>query len=83
MGAGLPLLALRADLPEPGSFRTTPFYEAIASIVENPFVHRTTHDGLKAFYAISNMLVILTHDASLLDVLDLPTADLTVWEKEK
>ena len=52
-------------------------------MVENPIAHRTTHHALKAFYATPNMLVILTHEASLLDVLDLPTADLTVWEKEQ
>jgi len=68
--------------PNPGSFRTTPFYGAAALMVEDPVAHRTTLDALKTFDASPDVLVILTHDASLLDVLGFfPTDDLTGWEK--
>ena len=68
--------------PSPGSFRTTPFYEAPAPMVEDPVAHRATLDALKTFDASPDVFVILAHDASLLDVLEFfPAADLTGWEK--
>ena len=68
--------------PNPGSFRTTPFYEAAAPMVEDPVAHRATLDALKTLDASPDVFVILAHDASLLDVLEFfPTADLTGWEK--
>ena len=67
--------------PNPGSFRTTPFYEAAAPMVEDPVAHRATLDALKALDASPDVFVILAHDASLLDVLEFfPMADLTGWE---
>ena len=67
--------------PSPGSFRTTPFYEAVAMMVEDPVAHRTTLDALKAFDASPDVLVVLVNDASLLDVLEFfPKADLNGWE---
>lgn len=68
--------------PDPGSFRTTPFYEAAASMVDDPATHRTTIEAIKTLDASPEVLVILAHDASLLDVLGFfPAADLTGWEK--
>ena len=68
--------------PNPGSYRTTPFYKAVAAMVEDPVTHRTTLDALEVFDASPDVLVILTHDASLLDVLEFfPKADLAGWEK--
>jgi len=68
--------------PNPESFRTTPFYEASAPMVEDPVTHRSTLDAIKTFDASPDVLVILTHDASLLDVIEFfPKADLAGWEK--
>lgn len=69
--------------PSPESFRTTPFYEAAAHQVDDPVAKRATLDALEAFDTSPDVFVILTHDASLLDVLDVfPKADLTGWEKQ-
>ncbi|KAI9451978.1 hypothetical protein BJY52DRAFT_1295304 [Lactarius psammicola] len=69
--------------PSPESFRTTPFYEVAAHQIDDPVARRTTLDALKAFDTSPDVLVILTHDASLLDVLGFfPKADLTGWEKQ-
>jgi hypothetical protein len=68
--------------PRPESFRTTPFYEAAKPMIEDPVAYRATLDALKMFDASPDVLVILAHDASLLDVLDFfPNADLNGWEK--
>ncbi|KAI9436212.1 beta-lactamase-like protein [Lactarius indigo] len=68
--------------PNPGFFRTMPFYEAAASMVDDPVAYRTTLDALKTFDASPDVLVVLTHDASLLDLLGFfPTEDLTGWEQ--
>jgi len=68
--------------PTPESFRTTPFYEVSSHQVEDPVAKRVTLDAITAFDASPDVLVILTHDASLLDVLEFfPKADLTGWEK--
>ena len=68
--------------PSPESFRTTPFYETIAHQISDPVANRTTLDALTAFDASPDVLIILTHDASLLDVLEFfPKADLVGWEK--
>ena len=68
--------------PSSESFRTTPFYEASAQMVEDPATHRSTLDAIKTFDASPDVLVILTHDASLLGVIDFfPKADLEGWEK--
>jgi glyoxylase-like metal-dependent hydrolase (beta-lactamase superfamily II) len=68
--------------PSPESFRTTPFYEAATPMIEDPVAYRVTLDALKMFDASPDVLVILAHDASLLDVLEFfPKADLTGWEK--
>lgn len=72
----------RAHL-SPGAFRTTPIYEAIAPLVEDPVAHRITLDALKTLDASPDVFVVIAHDASLLDVLEFfPAADLTGWEKE-
>ena len=69
--------------PSPESFRTTPFYEAAAHQVEDPVAKRATLDALRTFDRSPDVLIILTHDASLLDVLEFfPKADLTGWEKQ-
>ena len=69
--------------PSPESFRTTPFYEAAAHQVEDPVAKRATLDALRTFDMSPDVLIILTHDASLLDVLEFfPKADLTGWEKQ-
>lgn len=83
IGAGLPLLALRAGLPEPGSFLSTSFYEFITSMIEKTIVHRTTVDALKAFNARPDVLIIHTHNASVHDVLLLfPAAERAGWQKQ-
>ena len=69
--------------PSPESFRTTPFYEAAAHQVEDPVAKRATLYALRTFDRSPDVLIILTHDASLLDVLEFfPKADLTGWEKQ-
>ncbi|KAF8257830.1 beta-lactamase-like protein [Lactarius quietus] len=69
--------------PNPESFRTTPFYEAAAHQIDDPVAKRATLDAVRAFDTSPDVLVILTHDASLLDVLEFfPKADLTGWEKQ-
>ena len=79
----LPLLALRAGSPKLGSFRTAPFCEAIASMIEDLLGHLTKLHALKAFEANPDPLVILMHDTSLLDMLGFfPTADPTSWETQ-
>lgn len=46
--------------------------------------NRTALDALKAFGVSPDALIILTHDASLLDVLKIfPKADLARWEKQR
>jgi hypothetical protein len=76
----LPCSLFQRVHPNLGSFRT--FYGAIMPIIENPVVHRTMLDALKTFDQSPNVLDILTHDASLLDVLGFfPRADLIGWEK--
>ena len=51
-------------------------------MIDDPVAHCTTLDALRSFDASSDEFVILTHDASLLDVLGFfPTTDLTSWEK--
>ena len=69
--------------PSPESFRTMPFYEAAAHHIEDAVAKRATLDALRAFDASPDVLIILTHDASLLDVLEFfPKADLSGWEKQ-
>ncbi|KAF8267290.1 beta-lactamase-like protein [Lactarius quietus] len=67
--------------PSPESFRTAPFYEAAAPLVDDPVAHRTTIEAIKMLDASPDVFVIIAHDASLLDVLGFfPTADLAGWE---
>ncbi|KAN0131826.1 hypothetical protein V8E53_010354 [Lactarius tabidus] len=69
--------------PSPESFRTTPFYKTAAHHIEDPVAKQTTLAALRAFDKSPDVLVILTHDASLLDVLEFfPKADLTGWERQ-
>jgi len=69
--------------PTPESYRTTPFYEAAVHQVEDPVAHRVALDAVRAFDTSPDVLVILTHDPDLLDVLEFfPKADLTGWEKQ-
>ncbi|KAH9069327.1 beta-lactamase-like protein [Lactarius deliciosus] len=69
--------------PSPESFRTTPFYEVAAHHIDDPVARRATLNAIKAFDASPDVLVVLTHDASLIDVLDFfPKADLAGWEKQ-
>ncbi|KAH9173065.1 hypothetical protein EDB89DRAFT_804252 [Lactarius sanguifluus] len=69
--------------PSPESFRTTPFYEVAAHQIDDPIASRATLDAVKAFDASPDVFVVLSHDASLLDVLEFfPKADLAGWEKE-
>ncbi|KAI9451982.1 hypothetical protein BJY52DRAFT_1295317 [Lactarius psammicola] len=68
--------------PNPEPLRTTPFYEVATHQIDDPVARRATL-ALKAFDTSPDVLVILTHDASLLDVLGFfPKVDLTGWEKQ-
>ncbi|KAH9173063.1 hypothetical protein EDB89DRAFT_2095422 [Lactarius sanguifluus] len=69
--------------PSPAPFRTTPFYEVATHHIDDPVARRATLDAIKAFDASPDVLVVLTHDASLLDVLEFfPNASLAGWEKQ-
>ncbi|KAH9013498.1 hypothetical protein EDB85DRAFT_956185 [Lactarius pseudohatsudake] len=69
--------------PSPESFRTTPFYEVAAHHIDDPVARRATLDAVKAFDTSPDVLVVLTHDASLLDVLEFfPKAGLAGWENQ-
>jgi hypothetical protein len=66
-----------------GSFRTTPFLSPSLLMNEVPEASPATHEALKALDANPNVLVIMAHDPSLLDIVEFyPKADLTGWEKE-
>ncbi|KAH9173064.1 hypothetical protein EDB89DRAFT_1885486 [Lactarius sanguifluus] len=78
-----PCSLFQSTHPSPESFRTTPFYEVAAYHIDDPVARRPTLDAIKAFDASPDVFVILSHDASLLDVLEFfPKADLVGWEKE-
>ncbi|KAH8977398.1 hypothetical protein EDB86DRAFT_3055543 [Lactarius hatsudake] len=68
--------------PSPESFRTTPFYEVAAHHIDDPVARRATLDAVMAFDASPDVLVILSHDASLLEVLEFFPKDLAGWEKQ-
>lgn len=78
-----PCSAFQPIHPTPESYLTTPFYEVAAHQIDDPVAKRATLDALRAFDTSPDVFVILTHDASLLDVLEIfPKADLTGWEKQ-
>ena len=67
--------------PGPESFHTTPFYEVAARHFEDFVAKRATLETLRVFDMGPDVLVILMHDACLLDVLEFfPKADLAGWE---
>ncbi|KAI0265701.1 metallo-beta-lactamase superfamily protein [Gloeopeniophorella convolvens] len=65
-------------------FHTTPFYEAATpQMVEDTVAHEATLQALKEFDASPDVLTIIAHDQSLLDVLGFyPGAELNGWEVE-
>ncbi|KAH9015395.1 hypothetical protein EDB85DRAFT_2295631 [Lactarius pseudohatsudake] len=68
--------------PSPESFCTTPFYQAPANDIDDPVTRRVALDAVKVFDTSQDVLVILTHDASLLEVLEFFPKDLAGWEKQ-
>ncbi|KAH8992211.1 hypothetical protein EDB92DRAFT_592608 [Lactarius akahatsu] len=68
--------------PSPESFRTTPFYEVSEHHIDDPVARIATLDAVKAFDASPDVLVVFTHDASLLEVLEFFPKDLAGWEKQ-
>ena len=81
-GSSCPCSLFQSIHPSPESFRTTPFYETVAHQIVDPVANRATLDALTVFDASPDVLIVLTHDASLIDVHEIfPKADLTGWEK--
>ncbi|KAH9008398.1 hypothetical protein EDB84DRAFT_1596768 [Lactarius hengduanensis] len=68
--------------PSPESFCTTPFYKAPANDIDDPVTRRVTLDAVKVFDTSPDVLVVLTHDTSLLEVLEFFPKDLAGWEKQ-
>ncbi|KAH9024342.1 hypothetical protein EDB85DRAFT_2277598 [Lactarius pseudohatsudake] len=68
--------------PSPESFCTTPFYQAPANDIDDPVTRRVALDAVKVFDTSQDVLVILSHDASLLEVLEFFPKDLAGWEKQ-
>jgi hypothetical protein len=64
------------------AFRTTPFYEAAPLMETDTVASHATLEALKVFDASPDVFVIITHDSSLLDILEFyPNAELTGWEE--
>ncbi|KAI0292383.1 hypothetical protein BC826DRAFT_1105488 [Russula brevipes] len=62
--------------------RTAPFYETAPASSADPVACKETLEALQVFDASPDVLVIIAHDHSILDLLDLyPKAELTGWEK--
>jgi len=65
-----------------GAARTTPFYEPAAVATTDPVKSKETIEALKVFDASPDALVIVGHDYTILDLLELyPKGELTGWEK--
>jgi hypothetical protein len=65
-----------------GTARTTPFYEPAAAVTTDLVKCKETIETLKVFDASPDVLVIIGHDYTILDLLELyPKAELTGWEK--
>jgi len=65
-------------------FRTTPFYEAAPAMQTDAVASRVTLEALKMLDASPDVLVVIAHDPSLLDILEFSPylkAELTGWEE--
>jgi glyoxylase-like metal-dependent hydrolase (beta-lactamase superfamily II) len=62
--------------------RTAPFYETAPALSADPVACKETLEALQVFDASPDVLVIIAHDYTILDLLELyPKAELTGWEK--
>jgi hypothetical protein len=65
-------------------FRTTPFYEAAPAMHTDAVASRVTLEALKMLDASPDVLVVIAHDPSLLDILEFSPdlkAELTGWQE--
>lgn len=71
-----------AKIASSGDYRTTPFYELSPMMNASLPDALTTVSKMQEFDASPNVLVVIAHDTSLLDVLPFyPKGELTGWEK--
>ena len=74
----------RSAVDPESDFRTAPFYEAAPAIHTDAVVSRATLEALKTLDASPDVLVVIAHDSSLLDILEVSPylkAELTGWEE--
>ena len=74
----------RSAADSKSDFRTTPFYEAAPIMETDALASRLTLEALKTLDSSPDVLVVIAHDSSLLNILGLYPdlkADLTGWEE--